>query len=97
MAKSKSKLDKGVDAPNEEKKYSLTLTLSDKTYSATGDTVLEAITQIKPEKIRSKGVFTVTKGTQKKEGQMFVIKLKHLLGNNLAKIIWSHRIEKSFI
>lgn len=75
--------------------YSVQLTLGDKKYPATGESVFDALTQINPDKIAYKGVFLVRREGEKAEKTWAfnAMRLRYVLRNTMARQIWGKRMQ----
>lgn len=73
--------------------YSLSLTLGDKTYKGTGDTVVEALNALKPEKLTYKGLLRAQKGERVKEMLIGVHNLRKMFaGSRLMNEVYAKKL-----
>jgi hypothetical protein len=74
------------------KPYLLSLSVADHTYKGEGDTILEALEQIKPTVIKGKAVFNLTFGDLSSELVMYPLVLKRLFVNKISREIFQKRM-----
>lgn len=97
MPKSTIKKEKKakVEKVHEEVKtiglFTLTLTLADRVYSENSDKILDALNNLSPDLIKTRGTFSITDGTRTVERTFYVAQLKKLLANRTAKEIFEKR------
>lgn len=75
--------------------YSVTLLVNGKEITIKSPSLLDAIRKIKPEYIKTKGVFTIKHGKRTAEQFLMIAPLKRLLANSVAQEIWAKRIDNA--
>lgn len=87
-----------MSTPTKKKKYQVTLTIADKKYAGKGESVFEALNEIKLSgKIVSRGTISVSYGEKKAEKIMYVHQLKRTFYSELSKQIWGKRFETMLV
>lgn len=69
-----------IEVEENEATYKLTLTLGDKVYKVEGEDVVEMLLSIKPDVLKTKGVFTLVCGNKKAQE----VRVLHLTRKILA-------------
>ena len=63
--------------------YKVTLTMMGKKYNATGDSVADAVSKIKPNNVKAKGILTIEHGENKRE-KILMPHIAHRLFNSVG-------------
>lgn len=74
------------------KLFTVSLQVAQDSYSATGETVIEALDKLKPPHIKARGLFVVKYGKKQSEFQMIPALVKKLFINNTFKEIFQKRM-----
>ena len=77
-------------------KYKVVLKVLGERWEAKGETMLEALQNLKLswEQIKGKGTLTVYKGNKKHEHLMNMSLIRKILSNKIVKIYWVKNLEK---
>lgn len=72
--------------------FSVTLTVADKVYKATGASVIDCVEQFEPEHLKARGIFVVTHGDQTSTMTMYPMQIKKLIANQMFREIFQKRM-----
>lgn len=91
----KPKAGKSVEEKKEKKSdaFSVTMSIADKVYTASADTLIEAFDQLKPVSYKTKAFLTVEKGGKKSQMMFFVLQLRRFIGSSIFRQVWAKRME----